>query len=288
MTTQAPPPAQRRIRKKTSGQGHGPITRLMSPGDLGQIVKPFVFLDLFSAVGAFAGEMPVHPHSGIATVTVLTEGDFRFDDPVSGSGTLDYGGVEWMRAGNGVWHGKEMSRGESSSVSGFQLWLALPPELENGPVDSQYLEASAMPVAGPATVILGEYDGQTSPVRSPVGITYLLVTLKPGQAWTFAPPADQDVAWLAVSHGALEGDNAVRIGEMAIFDGTGPIALEASSDGSTFVIASAVAHPFDLVTGYYSVHTNSAALIAGEARIKDLQARLPTRSSPGPIPVFQG
>ncbi|WP_210269216.1 pirin family protein [Tardiphaga robiniae] len=49
---------------------------------------------MFSAPGAFAGQMPVHPHSGIATVTELTEGDFRFDDPVSGSGTLGYGGVE--------------------------------------------------------------------------------------------------------------------------------------------------------------------------------------------------
>jgi len=26
---------------------HGPITRLMSPSDFGEILKPFVFLDLF-------------------------------------------------------------------------------------------------------------------------------------------------------------------------------------------------------------------------------------------------
>ena len=37
----------RAIVRRTSGNRRGPITRLISPGDLGQIVKPFVFLDLF-------------------------------------------------------------------------------------------------------------------------------------------------------------------------------------------------------------------------------------------------
>lgn len=39
--------APRRIALRTRGHGHGPITRLMSPSDLGQVVKPFVFLDIF-------------------------------------------------------------------------------------------------------------------------------------------------------------------------------------------------------------------------------------------------
>jgi redox-sensitive bicupin YhaK (pirin superfamily) len=40
---------------------------LMSPSDLGEQLKPFVFLDLFEAdMRALAGSMPVHPHSGIA------------------------------------------------------------------------------------------------------------------------------------------------------------------------------------------------------------------------------
>ena len=35
----------RQIVHRTRGQRHGAITRLMSPGDLGQVLKPFVFLD---------------------------------------------------------------------------------------------------------------------------------------------------------------------------------------------------------------------------------------------------
>ena len=42
------PPTQRRIVKRTRGQGGGPITRLMSPSDLGETLKPFVFLDIIN------------------------------------------------------------------------------------------------------------------------------------------------------------------------------------------------------------------------------------------------
>ncbi|MCC4616595.1 hypothetical protein LL972_11380 [Xanthomonas campestris pv. asclepiadis] len=145
-----------------------------------------------------------------------------------------------------------------------------------------------MPITGPAVVILGHYEGKTSPVRSPPGITYLMVTLSAGQAWTYTPPAGQDVAWLAVSHGVVACDQQVRRGQMAIFDGIGAIELIASPDGARFVIASAVPHPHALVMGNYSVHTNRAALDAGERRIAELQARLPVHRAAGPVPVFQG
>lgn len=56
---------------QTRGKQHGPITRLVSPSDLGQLLKPFVFLDLFDAPPDSFGGFGLHPHSGIATLTVL-------------------------------------------------------------------------------------------------------------------------------------------------------------------------------------------------------------------------
>jgi hypothetical protein len=50
--------AQRAIVHRTRGHGHGPITRLMSPSDLGQALKPFVFLDIFD-MGGSASDMPI-------------------------------------------------------------------------------------------------------------------------------------------------------------------------------------------------------------------------------------
>jgi redox-sensitive bicupin YhaK (pirin superfamily) len=285
----------RTIVHRTRGYGHGPIVRLMSPSDLGEQLKPFVFLDLFEAdMRALAGSMPVHPHSGIATVTVFTEGDVTFDDPHAGHGTIAYGGVEWVRAGKGMWHGKELSAGTSPMVQGFQLWIALPPDFETAEPEAQYIVSEQMPSSGPARVIVGSYPRAASPVRAPGGINYLLVTLKPGERWTYQPPASHTIAWVAVGRGALNAGERVSNGELAIFDNSeAPITLEGVAGiGATFVLGSAVPHPHPLHLGSYSVHTSAEALAAGERHIRELKARLEAsgdrRTETGSTPVFRG
>lgn len=285
----------RRVTHRTRGLTHGPITRLMSPSDLGQVLKPFVFLDLFDLdLHDPRGGLSIHPHSGLATITTIVDGDLRFDDPADGTGQLGFGGVEWMRAGDGVWHGKELSGGSTPRARGFQLWIALPPELEHADADSQYLQAQQVPTAGPARVILGSYEGVRSPVRAPEGFTYLLVKLAAGSRWTFTPPAGQPLAWLALASGELLGATPAKAGEMLVFDQSGqPVALQASPDSETvFVIGSAAPHPHDLHLGNYSVHTSAASLERGEANIERLRKLLVEagnrRSASGSIPVFRG
>ena len=95
------PSAPRAVVQRSRGRRHGPITRLMSPSDFGEILKPFVFLDLFDHEGApFNGAL--HPHSGIATLTYVAEGSVSYIDPDNVRGTLPAGGVEWMQAGRGM------------------------------------------------------------------------------------------------------------------------------------------------------------------------------------------
>src|SRR5713101_3635939 len=131
--------AVREIVYRTHGHTHGSITRLMSPSDLGELIKPFVFLDLAAFDSRFAS-MPMgfgwHPHSGIATVTVMLEGSVRYAETTGREGVLPPGGVEWMRASGGVWH---TGAPEEGRVKAFQLWVALPPELENSPYASHYV-----------------------------------------------------------------------------------------------------------------------------------------------------
>ena len=280
--------------------GQGPITRLMSPSDLGQQLKPFVFLDIFDMNEGFlratasGGGMPIHPHSGVATVTVFTEGRLRYDDPALGAGMIAYGGVEWMRAGGGVWHGKEMSPpADVSRVQGFQLWLALPPEVENGVPESCYIEAADMPRAGPAHVIVGAHDGVSSPVPAPTGVNYLLVTLRAGERWIYRPPAGHTVCWLALARGVVDAGASITAGEMVVFEkGDEAIVLQAGpAEDAVFVLGSAVPHPHPLHLGYYSVHTSAAALEQGEHRIAELGRRLKEfpdrRTASGTVPVFR-
>ena len=284
---------QHRVVTVRTGRRHGPITRLMSPSDLGAYLKPFVFLDVFAGdMREMQEGMPVHPHSGIATVTVFTRGNVRYDDPEFGTGLLGYGGVEWMRAGAGVWHGRELSLGTVPGVQGFQLWLALPPELENGPVDGQYVEADLTPEVGPVRVILGSYGEARSTVRAPAGIDYLMVGLTPGERWTFTPRPGHEVAWFAVAGGSVTtAGRTIRAESIAVLDrDEAPLSFEAGAQGATFVLGSAVPHVHDLHLGHHSVHTSPAALRLGEDRIERLRTALAAsgdrRTAAGVVPVF--
>src|SRR5438874_11622591 len=180
-----PPSLTRAIVRRTRGRAHGPIARLMSPADFGAILKPFVFLDLFDHEGApFNG--PLHPHSGIATLTYVAEGAVSYIDPDGVRGTLPAGGVEWMQAGRGMWHGGGLDK--PGRTRGFQLWIALPPELEVSPPVSIYQPPDAIQREGPALVLLGRYGRAASVIEAPASINYLAVRLKAGERWRYEPP----------------------------------------------------------------------------------------------------
>jgi len=253
----------RAIALRTRGQRHGPITRLVSPSDVGELIKPFVFLDLFDISAAAAPNFGWHPHSGIATLTVVQEGAIEYQETTGAKGTLAAGGIEWMRAGGGVWHtGAALER-----AKGFQLWIALPEELENSPSQSHYLSADQVPTAESARVILGSYDGSKSAILAPERINYLDVQLAAGERWFYQPPLDHDVAWLAVSDGAIRAPEPVSAGEFVAFEESNSALFIQADRASRFVLGTAAKHPHDLVLGHYSVHTTPAALAAGEREI---------------------
>jgi hypothetical protein len=72
----------RQIALRTRGHSHGLVTRLVSPGDIGELIKPFVFLDYFDAdprrhqirLSSPFGNCDSNPHSGRAG---FLQGDHR-------------------------------------------------------------------------------------------------------------------------------------------------------------------------------------------------------------------
>ncbi len=268
----------REIIYRTRGQTRGPITRLVSPSDLGGLIKPFVFLDLAQFDGRYA-PTPMgfgwHPHSGIATVTVMLEGAVRFAETTGQEGVLPSGAVEWMRASGGVWH---TGAPEPGRVRAFQLWVALPPELENAPFASRYVLPKDVPAEGPVRVILGAYGDLKSPVAAPP-MTYLAVRLKHGERWTYLPPKGHTVAWVAVHEGVLRATSDIPAGEIAVLEPSeAPISFIAEGD-TGFVLGSAAKHPHDLVLGNYSVHTSPEALVKGETEIRRIGRELRSKGT---------
>ncbi len=263
----------RQVIYRARGRAHGPITRLMSPGDLGEILKPFVFLDLFDNRGDRFPTFGLHPHSGLATLTYVAEGSVSYEDTNGATGILRARGVEWMRAGKGVWHSG--GAGDPGRTRGFQLWVALPPHLELGESESLYQGEADIPRAGPARVLLGSYQGAASAIAAPSSINYLAVNLEAGETWRYQPPAGHTVLWAGIGKGVVEASSEpLEHGEIAVFEpGEDPAEFRART-AAEFMIGSAVRHPHDLVLGYYSVHTSAEALRIGEAQIDAIRAAL--------------
>ena len=266
------PETERRIVFRSAGRRHGPITRLVSPSDVGEMIKPFVFLD--HAEVAFTGEplAGIHPHSGIATLTTVLQGGLAYEDTTGKEGQVWQGGLEWMKAGKGVWHDGGPLEGDPLRV--FQLWIALPAQEELGPPESQYIPAEVVEEDGPVRVILGQHGPARSRIRAPEGINYFHVRLKDRERWVYAPPRNHNVAWLAVDKGQIIASETIESGQVAVFEESNGV-IELHAEGATsFVLGSAIKHPHPLVLGYYSVHTSAIALARGEAEIRRIGSRL--------------
>jgi redox-sensitive bicupin YhaK (pirin superfamily) len=262
----------RQIAGRTRGHTQGRITRLMSPSDFGQLLKPFVFLDLFDNNGIPTNGFGLHPHSGIATLTYLFEGGANYEDTNGVTGLLPAGGVEWMQAGGGAWHGGGI--GTPGRTRGFQLWIALPPRLELGPSMSLYQGPEAIQHDGPASVLIGSYGSATSAIQAPSPMNYLAVRLNKGQRWRYQPPAEHTVLWVAMGNGAVAVPDELRHGDLAAFEPSNQAIEFAAQADAEFVVGSAIRHDHDLVLGHYSVHTSAEALREGEARISAIKTRL--------------
>ena len=188
---------------------------MISPSDLGEFTKPFVFLDYFDSIADKNGGFGWHPHSGIATVSLVLDGQT---------------------------------------------------ELEENKATSQYLKKEEVAVKDNVRIILGEYQGVKSPIEAPNDISYLQISLKKGQKWTYTPPKAHNVLWLQVYEGELDN---FKKDEVVVFDHSNEsITVEALEDTS-LILGSAAKFAHDLHLGRSSVHTNYNSLVRSQSKIEN-------------------
>ena len=261
---------KRKILTRTSGTPHGPITRLIDPTTNGGELKPFVFLDFFSAHVQPGFGFPIHAHSGIATLTWQPGTDVKYIDTTGHEGILEAGGLEWMNAGGGAWHqGALQGHGD---VFGFQLWVPMPPGVEDGPPASRYVAPESVP-SGTENgvtfqVFLGRLPMRPEPLESAIDahqdMNYFVASLPAGAEWTYDPPPTHDVAWAFAFQGSptINGERVLR--ELVQFGpGEGSIDFGAGRSDARVLVGSAKMHPYPLVLGASSVHTNQGSLAKG-------------------------
>jgi redox-sensitive bicupin YhaK (pirin superfamily) len=107
-----------------------------------------------------------HPHTGLSTFSWLIEGEILHRDSLGSEQVLRPGQVNLMTAGRGISHSEE---GLTTRIHLAQLWIALPDaERERAPSFQHFpdLPRTALAEGWEATVLVGEFAGQRSPVPS--------------------------------------------------------------------------------------------------------------------------
>ncbi len=117
-----------------------------------RMVGPFIFIDHMgpSTIGPIKYmDVDQHPHIGLSTLTYLFEGEIHHKDSIGSDMIIKPGSVNWMTAGSGVTHTERTPNarrnGQSFNIHGYQIWVALPKEMENVSPSFHHIEAEALP-----------------------------------------------------------------------------------------------------------------------------------------------
>ncbi|MDQ0505927.1 pirin family protein [Xanthobacter agilis] len=184
------------------------------PSAQGQMIGPFIFFDRMGPVrfGPHQAEdvLP-HPHIGLATVTYLLDGTMTHRDSLGTAQVITPGAVNLMTAGRGIVHSERHDarvKSAGGTLSGVQIWLALPEAREDGPPDFVHAAADALPRVEDgglsARVILGTAFGARSPVPVASPAVYVDACLAAGA--TLPLDAGHEERALFILEGEVEVD----------------------------------------------------------------------------------
>jgi hypothetical protein len=259
-------------------------------------VGPFVFFDHFGPVTLPAdadSDVGPHPHIGLATVTYLFEGRMLHRDSLGTVQEIAPGAVNWMTAGRGIVHSERSAAGDEGRarpMHGLQLWVALPPSMEDAPPAFQHVAAHEIPERGvdgaAVRVLAGTAFGATSPVRTASPTLYLDVRLGSNGRWTLPALADEQAIY--APQAALEIDGApLAPGEMAVLE-PGRDAAIAAPAGARFVVAGGAAPQAEPFIWWNFVATDAARIErAAQAWEADAFDRIPGETGRLSMPPYR-
>jgi redox-sensitive bicupin YhaK (pirin superfamily) len=183
------------------------------PGKQRTMVGPFIFFDQMGPARLSPGQgidVRPHPHINLATVTYLFAGAIDHRDSLGTIQRIEPGAVNLMTAGRGIAHSERSPADERAAgpeLDGIQTWLALPQAKEEVAPAFEHVRADQLPILDGDGVrirlIMGEWEGLSSPVTQHSPTIYAAVDLAPGAALVLDHEADERALYL------LEGDATV-------------------------------------------------------------------------------
>jgi redox-sensitive bicupin YhaK (pirin superfamily) len=223
---------------RTRDLGDGFTVHRALPAGQRQMVGPFIFLDQMGPQTLAAGQgldVRPHPHIGLATVTYLFEGAILHRDSLGNVQRIEPGAVNWMTAGRGIVHSERSpaeARVAPQTVSGVQIWVAVPKADEESAPSFEHLPKAALPTVDDAglqaRVLAGSLFGQRSPAPIRSELFLAEVQLQNGASVQLKAEHPERAAYVA--QGELEvGNVALKPGDLPVFRRDGDVILRAKA-----------------------------------------------------------
>jgi hypothetical protein len=217
--------------------GGVPISRVL-PTKGRRTVGPWCFVDLILPPD-FDDPHPLevgpHPHTGLATVTWLLEGEALHTDSLGSEQPIRPGQLNLMSAGGGIAHAE---LGTADRIHGVQMWLAQPEGTRHGP--SRFEHIADLPVAdlpgAEAKVMIGTFGDLSSPAVVDWPTVGLDVALRGGRAEIPTDPVFE-YAVIPIDQKLKVDDAIVEPGWLALVPvGAESLPIEASVDDTRFLL----------------------------------------------------
>lgn len=222
----------------------GPITiNRMLPNRYTNKVGPFVFLDHAAPVikeVIHTDGMGAHPHRGIATLTYVLQGEEEHFDSAGNYGKIHSGGIQWMKAGNGIIHDGNMNydtQTDSKLIHGFQFWINLPSKNKAEKPAYLAIQANEVPQkklpnnSGKLRVIVGNYEELSSKIPNYSEQFLYHIQLESGKQFSINLAEKIEVAAFLPTQNATINDTEFDAGELVEFDrNAGEIEIKNTSE----------------------------------------------------------
>lgn len=209
--------------------GEMTIYRIL-PNRYTDAVGPFVFLDHIAPAvhhSPIKGGTGAHPHRGIATLSYIVHGEDEHFDSYGNHAKVSSGGVQWMKAGNGIIHEENLTVDPETNdnlTHGFQFWINLP--AVNKAEKPEYLAIQANDVPrqtlengnGWIKIIVGAYENLHSVISDYSRQFLYHLHLEAGKQFLITTEPGLEYAALVALGSVLINDNDFGAGEFIEFD----------------------------------------------------------------------
>ncbi len=222
------------IEGRVAEVGGMPVSRVL-PRRVRRTIGAWCFADHFgpSAVDVASMDVGPHPHTGLATVTWLIDGEILHRDSLGSEQLIRPGQLNLMTAGNGVAHSEETPADATGELHGIQFWVAQPestrfaePAFEHHP----HLPQADLGDGARGTVLMGSFAGESSPARTDSPLVGADLLVESTAVAALEPTFEHG---LIVLEGSLTIDGTELLPGAVAYLGTGRDELFVSTDEHT-------------------------------------------------------